>query len=55
MKFTKGRFHMSKSQGIEFEGFLSPWMRFCIGTAIVICAVAILLGLSTPMVLGLFK
>ncbi|WP_164931718.1 hypothetical protein [Dyella sp. M7H15-1] len=38
------------NQGIQFDGMFSPWMRFCMGVAIVIVAMAMLLLASTPLV-----
>lgn len=37
-KFTKGRFRMNKEQGLELDGLLSPWLRLCIGLAILFLA-----------------
>lgn len=37
-KYTKGIFRMKKAE-IELEGVFSPWLRFCIGLAIVLLAV----------------
>jgi len=39
-KFTKGKFRMDKQQGVELEGSFSPFMRACIGIAIVCVALA---------------
>lgn len=39
-KFTKGKFRMDKQQGVEVEGTFSPFMRACIGVAIVLVAAA---------------
>lgn len=47
-KFTKGKFRMDKQQGVELEGSFSPFMRACIGVAVVMVAAA-------PFVLALGK
>lgn len=31
---------MNKSEGVELDGLLSPWLRLCIGLAIVMLAAA---------------
>lgn len=38
MKFTKGKFKFHPREGMEMEGNLSPYLRFCIGTAILLIA-----------------
>lgn len=37
-KFTKGKFKFHPKEGMEMEGNLSPYLRFCIGTAILLIA-----------------
>jgi len=37
-KFTKGKFKFYPKDGMEMEGKLSPYLRFCIGTAILLIA-----------------
>ncbi|WP_171257532.1 hypothetical protein [Acinetobacter qingfengensis] len=37
-KFTKGKFELHLKQGVKMEGNLSPYLRFCIGTAILLIA-----------------
>lgn len=31
---------MNKANGLEFDGVFSPWLRFCIGVAILMLAAA---------------
>lgn len=38
MKFTKGKFKFHPKEGMEMEGNLSPFLRFCIGIAILLMA-----------------
>ena len=37
-KFTKGKFKIHPKEGMEMEGYLSGWLRFCIGVAILLIA-----------------
>ncbi len=37
-KFTKGKFKFHPKEGMEMEGYLSGWLRFCIGVAILLIA-----------------
>ena len=37
-KFTKGKVKIHPQEGVEMEGNLSPYLRFCIGTAILLIA-----------------
>ena len=37
-KMTRGKFRMTKTHGIELEGQLSPWLRFCVGAAVLLMA-----------------
>jgi len=37
-KFTKGKFKYHPKEGMEMEGNLSPYLRFCIGTAVLLIA-----------------
>ncbi|MFW1859230.1 hypothetical protein [Acinetobacter defluvii] len=37
-KFTKGKFKIHPKEGMEMDGNLSPYLRFCIGTAILLFA-----------------
>jgi hypothetical protein len=37
-KFTKGKFKFHPHEGMEMEGNLSPYLRFCIGTALLLIA-----------------
>jgi len=37
-KFTKGKFKIHPKEGVEMEGYLSGWLRFCIGVAILLIA-----------------
>jgi len=37
-KFTKGKFRFHPKEGMEMEGYLSAWLRFCIGAVILLIA-----------------
>lgn len=37
-KFTKDKFKFHPKEGMEMEGNFSPYLRFCIGTAILLIA-----------------
>lgn len=37
-KFTKGKVKIHPQEGVEMEGNLSPYLRFCIGTAMLLIA-----------------
>ena len=36
--FIKGKFKLHPKEGVEMEGKLSGWLRFCIGVAILLIA-----------------
>ncbi|UXC37204.1 hypothetical protein [Cupriavidus gilardii] len=42
MKYSNGKFRMTK-EGIDLEAVISPWLRACIGIAILLLA-------ATPLV-----
>src|SRR5260363_193515 len=42
VKYTKGKFRMTR-EGIDFEAMLTPWLRLCIGVAVLFVA-------ATPLV-----
>lgn len=42
MKYSKGKFTMNR-EGMQLETALSPWLRFCVGAAILLLA-------ATPVV-----
>lgn len=44
MKYSKGVFKMTRA-GIDLQAQLSPWLRFCIGVAILALAI-------TPLVMA---
>lgn len=48
-KYTKGKFSMSKD-GVQLEGLFSPWLRFCIGLAVVLTAC----GFAIPRILSVW-
>ena len=37
-KLTKGKFKIHPKEGMEMEGYLSGWLRFCVGVAILLIA-----------------
>lgn len=37
-KFTKGKFKFHPKEGMKMKGNLSPYLRFCIGMAILLVA-----------------
>lgn len=43
-KFSRGEFLMHAKEGIKMTGELSPWLRFCIGLAILLLAATPFVG-----------
>ncbi len=39
MKYTKGEFIFHLKEGLKMAGDLSPWLRFCIGLAILFLSI----------------
>ena len=49
MKYSKGKFRMTH-EGLHIETVLTPWLRFCIGVAILLGGLAILALAAAPLV-----